>query len=79
MTYTGGIRAIARFGVETSQYGPIARATFEEVMSQIVTSAIFSEVDPLNGISSNIVTGKEINAGTGTIKFEDIPLKIVPK
>lgn len=79
MTYTGSIRSIARFGVETSQYGPISRATFEEVMSQLVTSAIFSEKDELNGISSNIVLGTKINAGTGTVNTEEIPLKILPK
>lgn len=77
MTYTGSIRAIARFGVETVQYDPIARATFEEVMTQIVTSAIFSEKDNLNGISSNIVLGTTINAGTGRSNLEDIPLRVV--
>ncbi len=78
MTYTGGIRSIARFGVETAQYDPIARATFEQVMNQIITSAKFSERDNLNGISSNIVLGTKINAGTGRIEFEDIPLRVVP-
>lgn len=77
MTYTGSIRAIARFGVETAQYDPIARATFEEVMSQIITSAMFSERDHLNGISSNIVLGKAINAGTGRVRLEDIPIRVV--
>jgi DNA-directed RNA polymerase beta' subunit len=77
MTYTGQIRAIARFGVETAQYDPIARATFEEVTSQLITSAVFSECDHLSGISSNIVLGTEINAGTGSIFLEDIPTKIV--
>jgi len=78
MTYTGTIRAIARFGVETSQYDPITRATFEEVMSQLITSAMFSEIDNLNGISSNNVLGKKINAGTGTVKLQKIPVKVVP-
>ena len=77
MTYTGSIRAIARFGVETAQYDPIARATFEEVMSQIITSAMFSEKDNLNGISSNIVLGTKINAGTGRIGLDDIPIRVV--
>jgi len=79
MTYTGSIRAIDRFGVETAQYDPIARATFEEVMSQIITSAIFSEKDNLNGISSNIVLGTKINAGTGRAEFVDIPLVVKQK
>lgn len=76
MCYTGSIRAIARFGIETSQYDPIARATFEEVLSQIITSAIFSEKDNLNGISSNIVLGNKINAGTGAVILDDIPLNV---
>ena len=77
MTYTGSIRSIARFGVETSQYGPISRATFEEMMLQLNTSSIFSEKDDLNGISSNIVLGVKINAGTGVVKTENINLKVV--
>jgi len=77
MTYTGSIRAIARFGVETSQYDPIARATFEEVMTQLITSTVFSETDKLKGISSNIVLGTKISAGTGMVEFEDIQLNIV--
>lgn len=79
MTYTGGVRSIARFGIETSQYDAIARATFEEVMSQLITSAIFSETDRLKGISSNIVLGTKIRAGTGTTQLENIPLNVVPR
>jgi DNA-directed RNA polymerase II subunit RPB1 len=76
MTYTGSIRAMARFGVETTGCDPITRATFEEVMSQLITSAMFSEKDNLNGISSNIVLGTKIKAGTGCVELENIPLKI---
>lgn len=76
MCYTGNIRAIARFGVETSQYKPIARATFEEVMKQFTTSAIFSEKDDLDGVSSNIVMGKPTNVGTGRVKTQGIELKV---
>ena len=79
MCYTGNIRAIARFGVETSQYDPIARATFEEVMTQFKTSAVFSEKDNLNGVSSNIVLGTRINVGTGRVKTQCIDLKVKKK
>lgn len=76
MTCTGDIRAIARFGVESSQYGPITRASFEEVMKHLVMAAIFSEIDNLNGISSNIALGTKIRAGTGFTKTREIPLKV---
>lgn len=79
MTYTGGVRSIARFGIETSQYDAIARATFEEVMSQLITSAVFSETDRLKGISSNIVLGTKIRAGTGVAQLENIALNVVPQ
>lgn len=76
MCYTGNIRAITRFGVETSQYKPIARATFEEVMKQFTTSAIFSEADDLGGVSSNIVMGTRINVGTGHVKTKNIEVRV---
>ena len=72
MTYTGAPRAIARFGVETSQNGPLTRATFEEVMLQFITASIFSETDQLNGISSNVILGTDICAGTGFTKIEKV-------
>jgi len=76
MTHTGEIRAIARYGIETSQYGPISRASFEEVMKHLITSASFSEVDKLNSISSNIALGVKIRAGTGYAKTKKIPMGI---
>lgn len=76
MVFTGEIRAFARFGVETSQCEPLARATFEEELTQLVTSAVFSERDSLQGISSNIMTGKKINTGTGFVQLKNIPLNV---
>ena len=79
MTHTGEIRAIARYGIETSQYGPISRASFEEVMKHLITSASFSEVDHLNSISSNVALGVKIRAGTGYAKTKKIPMSVRKK
>jgi DNA-directed RNA polymerase II subunit RPB1 len=79
MTHTGEIRAIARYGIETAQYDPISRASFEEVMKHLITSASFSEIDKLNSISSNIALGTKIRAGTGYAQTRDIPITIKPK
>jgi DNA-directed RNA polymerase beta' subunit len=79
MTHTGEIRAIARYGIETAQYDPISRASFEEVMKHLITSASFSEVDRLNSISSNIALGTKIRAGTGYAQTKDIPIIIKSK
>jgi len=75
MTYTGRIRSVARFGVEASQYGPLTRASFEEVMPNLINAALFSETETLNGISSNIAIGKQIAAGTGTVKLRSVEVK----
>jgi DNA-directed RNA polymerase beta' subunit len=76
MTYTGSIRSVARHGVEESQYGPITRASFEEVMSNLINGAIYSEEEPLNGISSNVALGKLIAAGTGLVSLKPIKIKV---
>lgn len=79
MTHTGEIRAVARYGIETAQYDPISRASFEEVMKHLITSASFSEIDRLNSISSNIALGTKIRAGTGYAQTQDIPIMIKHK
>jgi len=76
MTNTGTIKAIARYGIEIDQYPPIMRATFEETMKHLVNSAVGSEVDNLTGISSSVVTGKKIRAGTGFVKLTEKKLRL---
>lgn len=74
MTHTGIVRAISRNGIDSNQYEPISRASFEEVMKHLIQSASFSEVDHLQGISNNIALGKPIRAGTGHVIANSIPL-----
>jgi len=74
MTHTGIVRAISRNGIDSNQYEPISRASFEEVMKHLINSASFSEVDHLQGISNNIALGKPIRAGTGHVVTTSIPL-----
>jgi len=76
MTYTGSIRSVARHGVEEAQYGPITRASFEEVMPNMVNGALYSEEEPLNGISSNVALGKLIAAGTGLVTLRPIEIRV---
>lgn len=78
MCYTGTIRAIARYGVETDQYEPITKMSFEEVLKHIVNASAFSEVDNLNGISNNIAVGKKVRCGTGMVQVKRMKLKTKP-
>ena len=65
MTFSGNIMSIDRFGINRSNYGPIAKASFEEMTDQLYRSAIFGEIDECNGVSANVLFGQESNCGTG--------------
>ena len=65
MTFNGNIMSIDRFGINRSNYGPIAKASFEEMTDQLYRSAIFGEIDECNGVSANVLFGQESNCGTG--------------
>ena len=65
MTFTGNIMSIDRFGINRSNYGPIAKASFEEMTDQLYKSAMFGEIDNCKGVSSNVLLGQESIAGTG--------------
>lgn len=74
MTYTGDLRNVTRHGVEESEYGPLTRASFEEVLNNLVLGSLNSETETLNGISSNVALGKQIAAGTGRVHLRVIPM-----
>ena len=65
MTFSGNIMSIDRFGINRSNYGPIAKASFEEMTDQLYRSAIFGEVDNCKGVSANVLFGQEAQCGTG--------------
>ena len=61
MTFSGNIMSIDRFGINRSNYGPIAKASFEEMTDQLYRSAIFGEVDNCEGVSANVLFGQELD------------------
>ena len=65
MTFSGGIMSIDRFGINKTNYGPIAKASFEEMTDQLYKSAMFGEIDNCKGVSSNVLLGQESLCGTG--------------
>ena len=60
MTFSGSIMSIDRFGINRSNYGSIAKASFEEMTDQLYRSAIFGEIDECNGVSANVLFGQGI-------------------
>ena len=65
MTFNGNIMFIDRFGINRTNYGPIAKASFEEMTDQLYKSAIFGEIDNCKGVSANVLLGQESICGTG--------------
>jgi DNA-directed RNA polymerase beta' subunit len=65
MTHTGRLMSADRYGINKMDTGPLAKACFEETEKILLRAALFGEMDPVTGVSANIMTGQPIRAGTG--------------
>ena len=65
MTNTGKITSIDRHGINKLDTDPLKRASFEQMMDQLVNAAVFCETDNMNSVSSRIMVGRVIKGGTG--------------
>ena len=70
MTSRGYLMAITRHGVNRQDVGALMRCSFEETVDILMEAASAAEVDPLTGISENIMLGQQIPGGTGCFKPE---------
>jgi DNA-directed RNA polymerase II subunit RPB1 len=64
MTRAGRLMSVDRYGINKNDIGPLAKASFEETEKILLKAALFSEVDPITGVSANIMTGQPIRGGT---------------
>ena len=67
MTHSGIPTSIDRHGMNKSDTDPLARASFEKTVDQLIQAAVFSEVDHMNNVSSRIMGGLVIKSGTGLV------------
>jgi DNA-directed RNA polymerase II subunit RPB1 len=65
MTNLGTLTSIDRFGLNKLDTDPLARASFEKTVDQLITAAIFNEEDHMKSVSSRIMAGLCIKGGTG--------------
>ncbi len=82
MTFSGGIKNVGRHGLSGEKLSVFARAAYEETVKHLVNAAAFGEVDPMKGVTENILAGKQILLGTGTVSLainKDDLAKIKPK
>jgi DNA-directed RNA polymerase II subunit RPB1 len=71
MCRSGRLMSVDRYGINKLNIGPLAKASFEETERILLKAAVFGEVDPITGVSANIMTGQTIRGGTA---FADILL-----
>ncbi len=69
MTKSGVLLPIDIHGVKKGDIGPLARASFEETVDQLVKSACFAEADKMTGVSANIMLGQVPPCGTGNVQL----------
>ena len=69
MSATGEVRQIGRHGISGSKSSVLARAAFEISVPNIVNAAIKGEVDPLQGVTENVIVGQSIPIGTGLVNL----------
>jgi DNA-directed RNA polymerase II subunit RPB1 len=68
MTCRGFIQKINRYGAKKGGAGPISVASFEETSSVICEAAAHAVLDPLKGVSGNVMFGNFLK-GIGTNSF----------
>jgi DNA-directed RNA polymerase II subunit RPB1 len=65
MTAKGHLMAITRHGINRQDTGPLMRCSFEETVDVLMDAAAHAEVDPMRGVSENIILGQLPRMGTG--------------
>jgi DNA-directed RNA polymerase subunit A" len=65
VTSRGYLMSVDRHGINKSDIGPLAKASFEETSEMITKAGIFAEYDNIKGVSANIMLGQIPPAGTG--------------
>lgn len=69
MTTTGEIRQIGRHGISGEKSSVFARAAFEVTVKHLLQAATLGEMDPLKGITENVIVGQAISLGTGIVEL----------
>ncbi len=69
MTYSGFVKGVGRHGLSGQKNSVFAKAAYEETVKHLVNAAAFSEVDNMRGVTENILVGKQIPIGTGSVRL----------
>ena len=68
MTFDGNITSVSRYGINRS-VGPLAKASFEESMDNLLKAGLYGEIESTRGVSGSVIMGKSANIGTKIISI----------
>ena len=68
MTVSSSMISIFRHGINSDDIGPMAKASFEETPEMFLKAARHAELDPMRGISANVMCGQEGYYGTSAFQ-----------
>ena len=68
MTCNDGMVSVFRHGINNDNIGPIAKASFEETPEMFLKAARHAELDPMRGVSANVMCGQEGYFGTSAFQ-----------
>lgn len=66
MCISKNLVSIFRHGINNDNIGPIAKASFEETPEMFLRAARHGELDPMRGVSANVMCGQRGNFGTSS-------------
>lgn len=69
MTRFGTVKQIGRHGVVGIKESPIARASFEVTVKQLIDAAVRGSIDSLKGVAENVAVGSYAPVGTAKVKL----------
>jgi DNA-directed RNA polymerase II subunit RPB1 len=81
ITRSGRLVSIDRYGINKNDIGPLGKMSFEETSKIVLNAARFGEVDPVTGVSANIMMGQPFRGGTAfsQIMMDDTMLEQLTK
>jgi DNA-directed RNA polymerase II subunit RPB1 len=68
MTCNDSMVSIFRHGINNDDIGPIAKASFEETPEMFLNAARHADLDPMKGVSANVMCGQEGYFGTSAFQ-----------
>jgi DNA-directed RNA polymerase II subunit RPB1 len=73
LSQSGDISPFTRHGIKNKSESFLAKASFEEPLSQFINAAMNQEIDNIVGCSERVMMGRMIKSGTGIMDSELIP------